>query len=356
MDLFNQNLIKIIAKFLCVDDDVARYYCQIVSGGPIVCQSDIEQNFIKELQKTNLVAEYLKRDNQKLFFAIDPNFSFPALVLHEMWECDSTLHTFQDLLDSEGNDELKDRLGLCNEIVYQTSSMFDKSLPFLEEDVIVIEGKQQISSYISGLINNTAQEIKAAVSPPHLFGEIVWQAIVNKMRDGLKYQRVSDFSELCRHGFKIYSNEVTEYNETIYIFKDIKLPQKFYIINDTIVLFFTREHHRAQVIKNEGITKRYISKFDDYRTNSIELKGLLPLLLQLRNDRLVFAKSFLSEEELTWFAQVFDYGCFLVNDEFSQDVVEKARQKCLQNNLIEEDEICTYAKYTLEDVLKYDQH
>lgn len=354
MEKTRKNLIDKIINFLGVSSDVANFYCQVLCSGATICSNPDELRIAKKLEQFNLIAGYLNRKNQQYYFAVDPNFSFPAIVLHEMWQRDSELHTFQDLMDSKGNEDLKIRLSLCTLIERETSALFDKSLPFLEEDVIVVEGKNQVSSYISSLFNNTANRIRAVVSPPHLLGEVVWQTVLHKMTEGLKYERVSEFSELCRHGFKIYTKEVTEYSEDIFIFREATLPHKFYIINDTIVLFFKEQ--RAQIIKNKGITGRYVSNFNNYKSNSIELKSLLPLLTQLRNDLIKLARGFLADDELEWYKHVFDYGCFLVKDKFSSTIAESALEKCLRNNLVIVDGDLIYAKYTMEDTLKYAKH
>lgn len=352
-----QSLVQNIAEYLEVKESIAKKYLDILLNASSIDGGCFESDSnIIFLQKAFLITSYVNRTHQTVYFPVDPSFSFPALLLRKMWDVNNEMHNFNDLLINPMYSELKQKYYQCEKIVSELLPHYSRIQPFLEAEIAIVDGKDKIASYIANLVNESAEEIKAVVCPPYLLGSVVWQAVTNKMAKGLKYKRVSTFAELPLHGYKIYEKEVNAYNEELFIYKGNILDQKFYIINDIIVIFFKRNkangEYSAQVINNQGMAVPYSQSFERYISNSINLLDMLPALKKYRQTQVMRAKKFLTQGELDWFKEVFDYGNYAKFENMSKVACSSAKKKCLENGFVEEMNGIILAKYTMEDILK----
>jgi hypothetical protein len=346
--LSNQEINSLIADFLHCNINIANIYLNILQepktkkalfdDHPIISQE--LNNYLDVLSSYRLIADYSGRDKTQIFFAIDPQFSFPAMLLAEMWEVDVNLHTISDLIERHDLIELNSRYKQCQIIIKNIRSYYKKQLPFLKEMVIVINGYKRIASYLSELLETATTNIFAVISPPHLLGEIVWQTVIEKMSKGISYQRITTFDELIRHGYVIYKNEINNYKETLYICKNNVLSDKFYIINDITIVFFIPDRKNkdfkfeVQIIRNAGFSKRYKDIYEKLRGESLNLADLLQKITSYRAHLLQKASLFLNALEHNWFTDVFDYGVFCKHQEYPSKVCNAAITKCQNKGII----------------------
>ena len=324
------------------------------------CDVDKLDRCLELLSTFCLIADHLGRDKVQLYYAIDPQFAFPAMIIAEMWATDADLHTIGDLLKRKELSDLNARYTCCQTIVKSAKELYKKQLPFLKEAAVVVNGYKRIASCISELLETANENIYAVLSPPHLLGEIVWHTVVEKMKQGSLYQRITTFDELVRHGYEIYCREVKNYNEILYVCKNSALAEKFYVINNITVAFFSPDIKnkdflfRVQIMNNVEIANRRKKVFDKLKSESINVVDLLDGITQHRDCFLSSASEFLTSDELDWLRRVFDYGVFCNHQEVDQQVYESAKTKCVEKGLIQftpKNEIL--ANYTLQEILQY---
>lgn len=292
----NIRIRHLIADYLELPMNVVITYLNILSRK----NYKYNETDIKILESLCLIACFNTLE-KKDYFAIDPSFSFQALLIKNIWHTSESLHTIEDVKFLKNNSFLSKKLKKYETIVKVLIPIYNKHIPFLAEHITIIRGKEQISTHLCSLINSANNKINAVTSPPHLLGEVVWSAISQKMKLGIKYNRITEFCELNKHGYIIYKNEIEKYNEDVFIF-NATLPQKFYIIDDESILFFSpsanpyKNEYAAQIINQTAFAKRFIANFDFYLTSSINLKKLLPNIVKLREDKLKFAKDILTSD------------------------------------------------------------
>lgn len=358
-------LMNDIASFLRCDLAVADIYLQILSKPTTKATlsekySDSEnlEGRLELLSSFCLIADRVGRD-RNFYYAIDPQFAFPALILPEMWAVDADLHTITDLLVHNELTELNVRYHNCQMIVKRARGLYKKQLPILKEAAIAVKGIKRVASCIAELLDTANTDIYALLSPPHLLGEIVWQTVVEKMNQGVLYKRITTFDELIRHGYQIYSNEISNYNEQLYISRN-PLPEKFFVINNITIAFFAPDtknkdfKFEVQIMNNAEFANRRKTVYEKLRAESIHLNDILDQLTTFRVHFLSKAKHLLNDSELDWLSKVFDYGVFCKHDEFETGVLEVAKAKSLSNGFITitpKNEIV--ANYTLQEVLDY---
>jgi hypothetical protein len=356
---------QLIANFLHCDIRAANLYIMLLrepkSEKSIFydCSLSAQKlaNCLDVLIANLLIADFTARDKSKVYFAVDPQASFPAIILTEMWKTDTSLHTIAELLERNDLLDLNNRYKICKIIVANLKKLYNKQLPFLKEMVVVISGYKRIASYIAQLLETARVDIYAVISPPHLLGEIVWQALVEKMSLGIIYHRVTTFSEILRHGYEISKKEISNYNEVLYICKNDALPDKFYVINDFMVVFFIPNRESSDfkfevhVMKNAEFSKRYKDTYERLRNESYNLADIIEKIGQYRKHFLEIVTD-LTEEEREWLADIFDFGVFYNRSKHEDDVVSSAIDKCLKKGIVNiNDKDDVLAKYSLREVL-----
>jgi hypothetical protein len=360
-----EELMNDIASFLKCDLAVADIYLQILfepTTKKVLSEKNPNSEKIEScldlLSSFCLIADSIGRDRQ-FYYAIDPQFAFPAIILSEMWEVDSNLHTVNDLVKKKELTELNARYHSCQTIVRRARELYKKQLPILKEAAISVKGVKRIASCIAELLNTANTDIYAVLSPPHLLGEIVWQTVVEKMNQGVSYKRITTFEELIRHGYQIYSNEVNNYNEQLFVCRN-PLPEKFYVINNITIAFFAPDtknkdfKFEVQIMNNADFANRRKDIFEKLRAESINLSDLIGQINAFRMHFISNARYILSGSELDWLTNVFDYGVFCKHNEFMPEVFEEAKAKSLSKgfiNITPQNEIL--ANYTLQEILDY---
>lgn len=251
----NISIIDKVAEYLSCDIKTAELYMLLLEK-PYAFELIIELNkeyeqALEFLISKCLISEYIdeRTGGRKIYFSIDPKYSLSAILLNEIWERDSELHSL-DLLENRPDvSDLQYRYMLLNEISTEVQNLYKRQLPYIREIVIVVKGQERIASSIAEQIADVQNDICAMVSPPQLMGEIVWQAIQAKMNAGVSYYRITDFNEIVRHGFKIARHEIETYSEKIYIFRGALLPEKFYILDRQKVIFLRKVKIKRNILK-----------------------------------------------------------------------------------------------------------
>lgn len=350
------------------DIEAAKLYLFILENSPISIvdltinsknpnSSKINEK-IKLLFDARLISYYTDREGEITYFCIDPKYTFSSIVISAIRKFNMNLYMFNDLEKvTDLNNLYKMSLSLLDEL----RPLYIKKLPFLKEIAFTLKDKNQIATYLCELLNNAEFMINAVISPPHLMGEIVWQTLIDKMGNGVNYYRVTTIEELLKYGFLIYKNEVSKYNEELYIYKQEKLSHKFYVIDNKTVIFFIPDTNNSefrfevQVISNESFAKRYLDVYKKFQNESLSLKEFIPNFEKYRIIFIDRASKFLTSDELSWLISVYDYGVFCKNHDFSYSIYNSAREKCINHKLVVALEDGTLiVNIKLEDILKND--
>lgn len=248
-------IIKEISEYICCSINTARLYIRLLektySAEEMVadgCELNQELRFLME---KCLISEYIDERNggKIVYFSIDPQYSLPAILLNEAWKQDTNLHSLELLKNNKNNEELYKKYLLLKNICNNVKDIYERQLPYIKEIIVVVRGKEKIASGITEQMSDTQHDIYAMISPPQLMGEIVWQTVKEKMDNGVKYNRITDFEEIVKHGIEISKFETESYNENLYVFLGTELPEKFYIFDEQSVAFFEKVKTRRNISK-----------------------------------------------------------------------------------------------------------
>lgn len=339
-------IIKEISEYLCCSIETAELYIKLLekpyNADEVIideCKGNQELLFLIE---ECLISEYVDKRNggKKIYFSIDPQYSLSAVLLKEAWKQDSDLHSLELLKHDKKNEELHKKYLLLENICDNVKEIYRRQLPYIKEIVVVARGQEKIASCIAEQISDTYHNIYAMVSPPQLMGEMVWQTVKEKMDLGVKYNRITDFEEIVRHGIEISKLEIENYNENLYIFLGTELPEKFYIFDSQSVAFFEKSKNKkkylkkVQIVKNAGVASQFRGRYDFALKNSLDFKKLIPQIYKFRDELMQKANSVLDRRVAEWLLDIFNYGVFYTKGKYDKLFVEQAIEQCLKENMI----------------------
>lgn len=357
-------LIDKILNYLDCSLDTAKLYMTLLERPCTPYETeDVSENTSESLEfllSKCLISEYVdeRAGGQKIYFAIDPRYSLPAVLLNEAWERDSDLHSLDVLKNRTDITDLYNKYLLCDEISTKLQDIYKRQLPYIKEIIIIVKGKKNIASCLAEQISDVQKNILAMVSPPQLMGEIVWQTVRDKMSEGIKYNRITDFSEIIRHGFEIACLEVEKYNEDIYIFTGDSLPEKFYILDDQSVIFFEKSKNKKkylqkiQIIKNAGVAIQFVGRYNAILANCIDFRTLIPQIRNYREKVIQVANISVDSEIVKWLIDIFDNGVFYSKGKYQTNFLENAIDVCREKGLVRIlDDGTVVVNYGIKDIL-----
>lgn len=357
-------LIIKISEYLGCNIDIAKLYAMLIERPhtleKIIVKETDHAKGLEFLSSRCLISEYddERSGGKKVFFAIDPQYSLSAVLLNEAWKRDSELHSINVLKNRTDIKDLHKKYLLLEEISTEVQNLYKRQLPYIKEIIIVVKGEERMASSIAEQIADVRNNIYAMISPPQLMGEIVWQTVQEKMQAGINYHRITDFTEIVRHGIEIVRLEVENYLEEIYIYRKTSLPEKFYVLDEQRVIFFEKSKNKKryikkiQVVKNAGVATQFLNRYNKMLEDCVNLKTLIPMIINYRKKLLCTINDILDQEMTAWLLDIFDYGVFYSKGKYKADFIESAVIKCKEEDLIHIlDDGTIVVNYSIDDIL-----
>ena len=230
-----------------------------------------------------------RKTNCTDLIALNPDSSLQAILLAEAWSIDSNLHTIVDVKELPVGNQLRDKYRLLMKLLIEVKNVYVTQTPYGDELLFIVKGINQISTNIATQISEANSIIHAMLSPPQLLGEVVWASINSAMERGVEYHRITEFREIPRHGFEIMCREVTDTLEKIYILQHGVLPERFYVIDRSRVIFFdknmtTRNYKKQiEVSRNAGLAGRFLENYQMVLERTIPFVNLISNLVTYRS-------------------------------------------------------------------------
>ena len=358
------NLAEELATYLNTDEITASIYIRILGGNSTkeelsVLYEDYSSR-LEFLYSRRLVMECpnARKTNCTDLIALNPDSSLQAILLAEAWSIDSNLHTIVDVKELPVGNQLRDKYRLLMKLLIEVKNVYVTQTPYGDELLFIVKGINQISTNIATQISEANSIIHAMLSPPQLLGEVVWASINSAMERGVEYHRITEFREIPRHGFEIMCREVTDTLEKIYILQHGVLPERFYVIDRSRVIFFdknmtTRNYKKQiEVSRNAGLAGRFLENYQMVLERTIPFVNLISNLVTYRSKIEKQWRKKYEDEEIKWLLDVFNYGVFYSKQNYEKAFVESIINKgILDGTLSRLKDGNITINYTLDDVI-----
>ena len=335
---------EILKQYLSTNIETIEVYVEILSNPCteeelVYLYGDISKP-IDFLSKKHLIINWKEAYPNKIkYMAVPPEHGLSAILLQEAWQTDSEFHSLEDIMVLSVQHPLKKKLEILEDILPVLTDMYIAHLPSDTEVVYEAKDKDLISANLAAQLAFATHEILAVNSPPHLMGEVVWNVLKERMDVGVTYTRITEFSEIPRHGYSIFRNEILDSSEEIFIISNGFIQDKYYIIDRETVAFFIPgskqgKYKGIQFIKNEGLAQNYIQQFWDLRNKAIPSMRLLPSLENYRNQKIKEWTRIFSSDEVKWLTDVFDNGVFYSNRNYSVEFLTRVVERMKVEHVI----------------------
>jgi len=326
MTELDENISRLFSE-LGEDAIVSKVYAAVLQRGPLTVD-DLAQGTnldfpsvlkaINRLTTIPLITADMDRKHRIVYRALPPHPAFDAIVTAASWQTRKAIIGASDSPQSTGEEQtnLEVIRRVCDQLAKLTVTSSSSQSPIRTEMVTVARNREQMISYVTESITHALAEVVAVVSPPHLLGPLVWEAIVSRMRSGVTYRRITVFDEIVRHGLRISKREHEETGVDIYYIEPDKMNQKFYVIDKEVVVFFNPDQDpldfefAGQVIRNKELALRYVTEFSRLKKQAIPASFLLRCAERARGQLLQRASTILENWEMMWLENKIDYGLF----------------------------------------------
>jgi len=278
--------------------------------------------------------------DQDTVYSMNPKIAFKALGKKAIYERIVDLN-IKDVPKVRKTEIIK-FLKKCEDLGNNLQRIYNYKTPVSYDKVKIAERSDKLSLFLSDAINKAGKEILAVSKSPRLPDiSIIWSSISEKLSQGIIYRRVVDFTEIEEHGLAIINRDVNELGVDLRVLDSGKITHKFYIIDERIVVIFTPLERigefklGGQVIGNKLIAKRYKEIFDRLYSDSVSVKKILPIMIEIKNNTLNDVACKIGEKEAKWLEHLIDYGCFAKFPMFSHTESKKICKNLLNKGYIE---------------------
>ena len=205
-----------------------------------------------------------------------------------------------------------------------------------DQDIVYIP-QEDTSTILAENILSAHQEIQGIVIPDWLPNiALVWESLVEKMRHGVEYKRISDELTWIAFGYEINKRDILEAGVNLKIQIREKIPEKFFLIDDKKCLIFSpicknnKFNMEMTLVSNPFIINAQQQKFKEIWNKSLDALVLLKYSKKLRKEyinKIEKEKQGIKE----FLMGLYDYGVFYDKIAISQkDIVELKRKSLVR--------------------------
>lgn len=326
-----------LARVLHVNSETASLYVRILkeqgSKGLLISG---ESASLQELMNVGAVTVLERQGSKVLVYAPIPEVILRAVLLREVWASDQTKHSLRELVEKTPDADLAKRAQLLPKLL----SLIEDDVPNIKttvgpsKGVRLFHSRDESQAELVNLIMGAQSSIKAVVSPPNLLGEPVWEALTQKMQQGVSYTRITTPYELRRHGAKIFMDEAMSSGEKLYIMRSDEVSEQYYIFDNKVAMFFepTPDGRFCDVTQVQAfpfLVSAMVDTFDDMLTGAKEATAFSNAVESQRIAYIDACVARLGQDTCGLASDVFDYGSFMTggtdaNRRFDDAIIARA--------------------------------
>ena len=302
-----------LMEILGFSNNAATMYLHILETGPTPIESVLNGNISENIARpalAELASKRLVLTESDCVWPLNPQKTLAALANDAEWFFPPSPNNYTP--NTPTGDEV--RL-VCAQLLESVKHLFRHRSPIAVNNLKIARDDTQFAVLLSEAIDSANSQISAlSTSPrlPHL--SIIWEAIFQKLRSGVKYVRIADIAEIEEHGHFYISRDTQELGIQLCIHDANTITDKFYLVDNTIAVIFSPLGHgfslTGQVIRNSFIAGKYRKLLEQAHANSIPALYILHEMEDRYNRLLERAKPLLTSRGLEWLNELFRRGMF----------------------------------------------
>ncbi len=271
---------------------------------------------IRWLQKNGFIFLTLTKEHTESITPLDPIIAFTAYFSKFLWNFVPDIEDTENL-DSNIITKISNFKKCCEYIAKKISS--HSRTHGINNGLLAIPDKNRLCNVLSNIILEAKEKIRGITvqnwSPDIA---IVWESIRNRIERGVKYHRIADMGTLVSFGFRINKRDVDKIGVNLKVVEVNKLDEKYFIIDEDKLLIFEPSYDlnkfklKGTLVKNVGIIKRYIHKFESLWHTGVNASLILDFLEKYRAHMtdVIQTKYPLDKNINNLYFGIFDWGIF----------------------------------------------
>lgn len=299
------------------------------------------EDSVEALVRLGLLAQ-MRLDGHRHVYAVDPMRAWTSRIAQLVWAEATELAPIRALPVTRhpGTEALRKRLERIRTIAVQVAAEIDPlpvRLVSAERDprrMVVVEREELLASLMAEAIANARKQIRAVSRPPRIPQlAAIWDALTQRMTEGVRYRRITDVSELVSHGLAIVRRDLYESGVELRVIELSRVRKSFYVIDrDLLVLKADAEAAEGQatrgaVTRFHSMIGRYISQFERLWEDAVDARWVVPEIQGLADQFLQAAKGRVSHRSLEWLDSVIRFGRFAGPPDEDPDAAEIVEQE-----------------------------
>ncbi len=344
--MLQDQISKLLQDLGFCEKSAALYVC-LLSDGPLPLTDLVHKFGFTEEQTSSLlggmIANRLIFEDGGSYWVLNPKKAFKAFANNITWSVTSTI---SDGLDDVPEDHLiyvKRIHEICQRLQKTASELYTYRSPIAVGRIKVARDPDQLAALLVETIDSAQEEIlSVSTSPRQHQLSVIWESLLGRIKDGVRYVRVVDIMEIVDHGFKIVERDIEEVGVELYVIERERIDRKFYIIDDKFVVMFTPDKYNAydftltgQIISNRLITGNYRKAFNVLLKDAIPVSFLLKLMAEEKDNLLLQARSRVDPIEVRWLECLVDFGIYCKFPEFDPHQLTVAMERAVRENIVE---------------------
>lgn len=327
------------------------YYVYILRNKRVL-MSDIKEKFEREreihhgihwLQENGFIFLTLTKEHTESITLVDPRIAFSAYFSRYLWNFVPDIKSAENL-DTNIIIKISNFKKCCEYIAKKTSNHFAPH--GINNGLLTIPDKSRLCNVLSNIILDAREKIRGMTVQnwtPNI--ALVWESIKNRIESGVKYYRIADIGTLVSFGFRINERDIYKIGVNLKVVDINKLDEKYFIIDEDKLLIFEPSYNlnkfelKGTFVKNVGVIKRYIHKFESLWHNGFDASLILNFLEKYRSHmkNIMQSKYPLDKNIKDLYFGIFDMGIFFKREyiQCSDEEYNHCINVLLRNKFIE---------------------
>lgn len=328
------------------EKSAALYVC-LLSNGPLPITGVSDKTGLSEEQAIpilgGMIANRLIFEDGGNYWVLNPRKAFKAFADNVIWSLtNTTSNSLEDVPETHLN-YVRTMQETCRQLQKVACESYTHHSPIAVGRIKVARDPNQLAVLLAEAIDSAQEEILCISTSPRQYQlALIWESLLSRIKNGVRYARIVDIMEIVYHGFKIVQRDVEEVGVELYIIERERIDRKFYVIDNKFVVMYAPDKYNAyeftsmgQLISNKLIVGNYRKAFSTLLKEAVPASFVLEYMSEQRNDLVAQAKRKMSQTEVRWLECLIDFGVYCKFPEFDTHQLSITMEYAIKEGFVE---------------------
>jgi len=281
---------------------------------------DIRQD-IERLLELRVIAVDIVRDKYALY-PINPDLAWGSVSNDMTWRFYNSVNDYEKprshyALPSRYREPVQHARNVINAIREIATRLYESAPSVERHRWREALDKEHLAVLLSEAILQGSSRICCVSKPPRSSQlAIIWESIVQRMKEGTAYQRIANLTEVIEHGLYIIQRDIEDYGVDLRVLDLDDIKHKFYVVDNNFLVVYhltgtDRSQQVGRVTREKNTIKRYRKRFSKYYEKATPGLFVVQQLRKASKQLLETAqRQGFNEAEIAWLQCLINWGIF----------------------------------------------